>query len=330
MTFHSTHYYAGIKLPETRKASIELWKFIKQNELEELLKYFEIEQEHEQEKTIRRHSSSSTSANHLVKSSLDKEYAQTKTAYVHFSQSLAKKFNLNRADKRDLIVIDKYYYLVKFCLSNSLGLEQISALVSVLTRTHNLACDTSFGNLDETFDYFKQLLFLYATHRPPFSICLFTPKQIELIVEYFLDSYFKQFKLFKYVFTPEVVFDIKLKYNGLEEEKKQCDDQLLETTRSNEFMKAAGEMLESQMAMREDENEDEESAEMSELRQFVKNYLNKRVDHVREELLSDELMLQHQNQQTQKAGNKLNKQDTKTSKKQEQRSEAVKTPNKKK
>ena len=36
--------------------------------------------------------------------------------------------------------------------------EQISALISVLKRTHDLAMSTSFGNLDETFDYFKNLI----------------------------------------------------------------------------------------------------------------------------------------------------------------------------
>ena len=82
--------------------------------------------------------------------------------------------NWSLDNKKSRILIDKYFYLFKFSLENLFNKEQISCLLTIAKKTHDLAVDTSFGNLDETFDYFKKSLLIHAVHRPPFSLQLFT------------------------------------------------------------------------------------------------------------------------------------------------------------
>lgn len=102
--------------------------------------------------------------------------------------------------------------------------------------------ETPFGNLDQTFSYFKDLLLCHAVNvsdkcvqiyervvlhvcinvlflrfrysvlsninqffqRPPHSIELFTPDEIRKITEYTVNTYFRHFKMYKYAFTPLV------------------------------------------------------------------------------------------------------------------------------
>lgn len=307
--------YYSIKLPENRKARVELWKYLKQTDLQKLLDLFEEKTEEDDD---------DDDEDFFLTTSIDS--GRGKNVFLAFSSLVSKLLKLNASDARQAILIEKYYYLIRFARSKQFNVEQTSALVSIFTRTHDLACDTAFGNLDETFDYFKELVLVYAVHRPPFSISLFTPQQIQLVVQYFFDSYFKQFKLFKYVFTPEVVFDVQLKYNGL---KPTADDELnlaldVDALKESEFMKQTSERNED-VALQSQLANNDEKENLVELRQFIKGYLDKKLDVVKDELMFDELMQQkHNTAHAKHASHKADAQKTSKS-----RSELTKSPKKK-
>lgn len=44
----------------------------------------------------------------------------------------------------------------------------------------------------------------FSLQRPPFSIDLFTPDNVKVISEYVINTYFRNFKLYKYIFTSQV------------------------------------------------------------------------------------------------------------------------------
>lgn len=43
------------------------------------------------------------------------------------------------------------------------------------------------------------------SQRPPFSIDLFKEEQLLALADYVVNTYFRHFKLYKYVFTPQVL-----------------------------------------------------------------------------------------------------------------------------
>lgn len=45
----------------------------------------------------------------------------------------------------------------------------------------------------------------YLPQRPPFSIDLFKEEQLLALADYVVNTYFRHFKLYKYVFTPQVL-----------------------------------------------------------------------------------------------------------------------------
>ena len=278
-TFHSSNLnsesdFYSIKLPEYRKAKLELWKFLNLNELKALLGCFE-SQEHGQ-----------------------------KTEYKRFKALLTQQLQLNEADKKDQILMDKYYYLVKYGLANGFNQEQISCLLSIIKRTHELAVETSFGNLDETYDYFKSLLLVNAVHRPPYSLHLFNIKQVEQISEYMFDTYFKLFKCYKYVFSSAVRLDLKFKYSHL---PHGAGDDLVEVSQvgSKEFM--SEDLCTSAPAQSGDEAKSDTQAahqEQAELKEFIRNYLGDKLNKMKQELAEELSMSSRKTPSTDRAAKK--------------------------
>ncbi|XP_053328052.1 cilia- and flagella-associated protein 119 [Spea bombifrons] len=118
------------------------------------------------------------------------------------------------SESRMPALLDVYYYALRFCQDCAFSEEQTSCLINIVKETHMACMDTPLGNADESYSYFNELLLCHAVHRPPFSVNVFSQQQIQRISRYFLDTYFRHFKLYKYVFTPQVRLDLSISYKG--------------------------------------------------------------------------------------------------------------------
>jgi hypothetical protein len=125
---------------------------------------------------------------------------------------LSKCLNLHLEPKQEAILVDTFFYLVKFGIKNSFSNDQLSALVYTLKCIHDLNTSTSFDNLEQTFDYLKNILILFSVNRPPFSFKIFEANQAKFVFEYFAYTYLKQFKLYKLIFTPTIKLNLKFDY----------------------------------------------------------------------------------------------------------------------
>jgi hypothetical protein len=233
--------------PEHKKASIEIWKYLNSNELETLLTCFDDEL-HE---------------------------------YELFSEYICKKFNYNCHEKRNLIMVDLFYYLIKFALKHNFNKLQINVLIYAILTTHELALTTAYGNMDECFKYIKELMILYSVNRPPMSLKLFEPNEIKICLDYFLNTYFRHFKLYKHAFTPTIKLDVKFKYVNLveDDENNKNEEQIEEPN---------GEQQEVVDTIQDNEDEIEQNSRLNEkddeLKLFIRNYLSGKVKEVKNEL----------------------------------------------
>nr|KAF6354473.1 coiled-coil domain containing 189 [Myotis myotis] len=111
--------------------------------------------------------------------------------------------------------------------------------------------------------------------RPPFSINLFKEEQLLALADYVVNTYFRHFKLYKYVFTPQVRLDLSLTYLGLQPPKLCSED---------EREKEGSEEVEDQaVTLQEEEPEtvaepQQEPSQVSLLRAFIKTQLNKELE----------------------------------------------------
>ncbi|XP_076997329.1 cilia- and flagella-associated protein 119 isoform X5 [Tamandua tetradactyla] len=128
---------------------------------------------------------------------------------------------------REAITLDLFSHALIFCCQQGFSLEQTSAACALLQDLHKACVATPLGNVEECYRYFTSVLFCHGVRRPPFSIDLFKEEQLLALADYVVNTYFRHFKLYKYVFTPQVQLDLSLTYLGLQAPKLWPEEGLL-------------------------------------------------------------------------------------------------------
>nr|CAB3228373.1 coiled-coil domain-containing protein C16orf93 homolog [Phallusia mammillata] len=116
---------------------------------------------------------------------------------------------------RGKIILDLYQHAIRFAILQKFTNEQASAFFSIVKQTHEVCVSTPFGNVEECFTYFRELVLTHAVHRPPWSLEIFNSEQVTALTNYIVNHYFRHYKLYKYAFTAKVRLDLTLHYDGL-------------------------------------------------------------------------------------------------------------------
>ncbi|GBG63490.1 hypothetical protein CBR_g38558 [Chara braunii] len=78
--------------------------------------------------------------------------------------------------------------------------EKTSALVSIVNQVHRQSSDQRL-TFDRSFDRLKTELLRHSVQRVPFSIGLFSLRDLRNIIPYLLSTYYQHYKLYQYAFT---------------------------------------------------------------------------------------------------------------------------------
>ncbi|XP_030610695.1 cilia- and flagella-associated protein 119 isoform X2 [Archocentrus centrarchus] len=117
-------------------------------------------------------------------------------------------------EPRKGVLLELYVQTVLFCREHSFSKEQTSALLSIIKSIHEANVETPLNNSEECFKYCRELLLCHSVRRPPFSINLFKSEEVNCVLTYIHNNYMRHYKLYKYVFTPQVKLDLSLSYSG--------------------------------------------------------------------------------------------------------------------
>ncbi|KAM7147421.1 cilia- and flagella-associated protein 119 isoform 2-T2 [Molossus nigricans] len=186
---------------------------------------------------------------------------------------------------RDAITLDLFSHVLIFCAQQGFSVEQTSTAYALLQDLHKACVATPLGNVEECYRYFTSVLFCHGVRRPPFSINLFKEEQLLALADYVVNTYFRHFKLYKYVFTPQVRLDLSLTYVGLQSPKLWPED---------EIEKEGSEEVEEQaVTLQEEEPEtvvepQQEPSQVSILRAYIKTQLNKELEQL-QQLVEEQL-----------------------------------------
>jgi len=205
-----------------------------------------------------------------------------KWSNVHeVKEYLAGCFNLEtyKDNKQETVLIDLYYYTLQFCRKSRFSSEQTSALFSIIKSIHEAAVETPFNNLPQCYKYMKDLILCHSVKRPPFGIELFSPDDAKVVSEYIVNSYFRHFKLYKFVFTPKLQLDVSFNYKGLYEAES---DGAAEELESKPGTAATG--LTVEVTEADEEEEEDETPAMKELKAIIQEELDKHLQHMKTSL----------------------------------------------
>nr|CBN81288.1 Coiled-coil domain-containing protein C16orf93 homolog [Dicentrarchus labrax] len=134
--------------------------------------------------------------------------------------ALCSVFGIDLPEPRRGVLLEMYVQTVLFCREHSFKKEQTSALLSIIKSIHEANIQTPLNNIEQCFKYCKELLLCHSVRRPPFSINLFSSEEVSCILEYIHNSYVRHYKLYKYIFTPQVKLDLSLTYSGFPDQDK--------------------------------------------------------------------------------------------------------------
>ncbi|XP_036362846.1 coiled-coil domain-containing protein 189-like [Octopus sinensis] len=129
---------------------------------------------------------------------------------------LAEIFDLTNyeEDLQEEILLHLYVYAIQYARDKEFSTRQLSVYFSIVKDVHEFCVENSFVRIEETFDYFEDLLIRHCILRPAFSMELFSIPEAKKIAFHMVDTYFRHFKLYKYAFTPQVLLDLVLSYVG--------------------------------------------------------------------------------------------------------------------
>ncbi|AWP17523.1 putative coiled-coil domain-containing protein C16orf93 -like isoform 3 [Scophthalmus maximus] len=201
------------------------------------------------------------------------EEIDNKQSITDLESVLCSVFGVDLAEPKRGVLLELYVQTVLFCRERSFKKEQTSALLSIVKSIHEANIETPLDNIEQCFEYCKELILchsvrvrkfkkksfplaliiLTAIHlrhcqvtsclclctlqRPPFSIDLFNSEEANCIFKYIHNSYMRHYKLYKYIFTPQVKLDLTLTYSRIPdhedssapEETAQQNDEFPET-----------------------------------------------------------------------------------------------------
>ncbi len=137
----------------------------------------------------------------------------------------------------------------------------------------------------------KIIIFEYSfIFRPPYSLKIFSMKQIELISEYVFDVYFKQFKFYKYVFSLAVRLDLKFRYSNLSVETPTPQESISinDSDNTKNDLAQVNDLAESLDILKDTQEEDSNKAKISsELKDFIRSYLCDKLKKMKDELSNE-------------------------------------------
>uniref|UniRef100_H0VX90 Cilia and flagella associated protein 119 n=1 Tax=Cavia porcellus TaxID=10141 RepID=H0VX90_CAVPO len=202
-----------------------------------------------------------------------------KTASVEeMREVLAKLLEIGWPEQslQDAITLDLFSHALIFCHQQGFSMEQTSAACALLQDLHKACVATPLGNVEECYRHFTTALFCHGVRRPPFSIDLFKEEQLLALADYVVSTYFRHFKLYKYVFTPEVRLDLSLTYMGLQPPKPWPESK-----------------TEEQAAIQQEEPEtvaqsEQEPSQVCVLRTYIKTQVNKELGQL-QKLVEEQL-----------------------------------------
>ncbi|XP_075890616.1 cilia- and flagella-associated protein 119 isoform X2 [Nelusetta ayraudi] len=134
---------------------------------------------------------------------------------------LCRVFGIELSDHKWAILLELYLQTVFFCRAQMFKSEQTSALLSIIKSIHEANIGTPLNNIEQCFQYCKELLLCHSVRRPPFSISLFSSEEVNSILKYINSNYIRHYKLYKYFFTPLVKLDMSLTYHSASEQNEE-------------------------------------------------------------------------------------------------------------
>jgi len=106
--------------------------------------------------------------------------------------------------KRESIFVDFHYYNYAFCKELGLNMDATSVFMKIMDEVWKADFNPKPGvvpDMSTSFDRFVEWILKHSVEDPPRRICVFNKSSVAPLIEYATNSYFRQFRLYQYIFN---------------------------------------------------------------------------------------------------------------------------------
>jgi hypothetical protein len=123
---------------------------------------------------------------------------------VVIKKLLRKFFHIHYDDKRKTdILIDFHFYNYAFCKERAFDARKISTYLAIMHEVflHDCKSASPYSNVQKSFEYFEELMLKHAIERSPKGVKIFEYNDASEIFDFTANSYYRHFRLFKFIFS---------------------------------------------------------------------------------------------------------------------------------
>ena len=127
-------------------------------------------------------------------------------------KGLLRDLLLSTASERELgdskvgILVDYYFHHYAYCKAQAFSARQTCSMLSLAQHVFRSDMNDATSSAESSFAEFEKLILRHAVERPPVSMQVFSEDQALGIVDHFLNSYFRHFRLYKYIFSERIIY----------------------------------------------------------------------------------------------------------------------------
>ena len=120
---------------------------------------------------------------------------------------LMQLFNLKElfenSQSKQFIMLDYYMNLYNLCIDNNFTLQQISTIMSIFYFIFSYSFSW-VATEEKILEIYKYILSYHSLNNPPFSYLIFNKNQKQLLIEFFENTFIKNFTFFEVLFRYDV------------------------------------------------------------------------------------------------------------------------------
>ena len=136
---------------------------------------------------------------------------QSEVGTQQFRTTLASYLNLSLADidaKND-VLLDYHFYNMVFAKKNGFTPLKTSAFLGIMKALLDEDVNADHRDVRQSFFRLKELLLEHSVERPPWSVGIFEEADIDPILTYATNNYFRHFRLYRMCMAPRVQMELK-------------------------------------------------------------------------------------------------------------------------
>ena len=145
--------------------------------------------------------------------------AATTPEEVKASLALTLGLAFENVKKQD-IVNDLFFYIYAFCKNHAFNDKKTSTFLSIMKAIFQRDSETPGASMPSSYEWFETVLARHCVDRIPYSVQVFDDHEVADILEFTVDTYFRQFRMYSYIFGAQArVRLVQLLPHGVEAPK---------------------------------------------------------------------------------------------------------------